>query len=248
MMNAVIVDDKPINAQTLQSLLQDYCTTVTVIGMANGIEEAFEVINNTKPDIVFLDIEMPTGSGFDLLRKFTNVFFEVIFTTAYSQYAIEAFRKNALDYLLKPINIPDLQQAVNKATKQMALKDVKNNLTKYLKPLQALIPSKISLPTQEGLLFINPEEIIRCEASGSYSNIYLNTGKKIVVSMLLRQFEEMLSPSQFLRIHNSHIINVRFVLQYLKGRGGTVLMQDGTKVEVAASKKNDFLEAMKHPL
>jgi len=245
MIKAIIVDDKPINAITLQTLILDYCSSVSIVAITHGIEEAFELINEEKPDLVFLDIEMPTGTGFDLLRKFIKVSFEVIFTTAYSHYAIKAFRENALDYLLKPISIPELQQAVIKVEKHMAMKDVNNQFLRHIKPLQDLLPSKISVPTQDGLLFIKPEEVIRCEASGSYSTIFLTSGKKILVSMLLRQFESVLPSSQFLRVHNSHIVNTRFIIQYFKGRGGSILMQDGTQVEVAASKKSEFLEAMK---
>jgi len=245
MTEAIIVDDKPINAQTLELLLTEYCPSITVTGTAGSVDEAYALIAEKHPRIVFLDIEMPTGSGFDLLHKFSKVPFEVIFTTAYSDYAIDAFKENALDYLLKPISIPDLQQAVAKAENQIKLKEINQQLSRYLDPLRSLLPAKIGLPTQDGLLFINQEEIVRCEASGSYSRLYINNDKKIMVSLLLREVEEMLFGCNFIRIHNSHIVNTRFVTQYVRGRGGTAIMEDGSEVEVAASRKNDFLEAMK---
>ncbi len=244
MINAVIIEDKSVNAKTLQAMIRSYCPTVNIVGMAGNIDNAFTMLCQHTPDLIFLDIEMPGGSGFDLLHKFESVPFEVIFTTAYNQYAIEAFQENALDYLLKPINISNLQRAVAKTEKQVALKKSNEQVSKYLKSLQKLAPSKISLPTLDGYLFIAPQEIIRCEASGSYSNFYMSSGKKIVVSMLLKKCEDLLPSELFLRVHNSHIINIQFVQQYIRGRGGYLLMQDGSRVDVAASRKQDFLDTM----
>lgn len=244
MINAVIIEDKAVNAKTLQAMVRNYCPSVNIVGMAGNVDNAFVLLCQHVPGLAFLDIEMPGGSGFDLLRKFETVPFEVIFTTAYNQYAIEAFEENALDYLLKPINISNLQRAVAKAEKQIALKKSNEQVTQYLKSFQKLAPGKISLPTIDGYLFIAPQEIIRCEASGSYSNFYMSSGKKIVVSMLLKKCEDLLPSELFLRIHNSHIVNIQFVQQYIRGRGGYLVMQDGSRVDVAASRKQDFLDAM----
>ncbi|WP_118976269.1 LytR/AlgR family response regulator transcription factor [Taibaiella koreensis] len=244
MINAVIIEDKAINAKTLQAMVRNYCPSVNIVGIAGDIDSAFAMLRQHMPDLAFLDIEMLGGSGFDLLRKFDPVPFEVIFTTAYNQYAIEAFQENVLDYLLKPINISNLQRAVAKVEKQVALKKSNEEVAKHLRSLQKLAPGKISLPTIDGYLFIAPQEIIRCEASGSYSNFYMSSGKKIVVSMLLKKCEDLLPSALFLRIHNSHIINLQFVQQYIRGRGGYIVMQDGSRVDVAASRKQDFLDAM----
>lgn len=245
MLSALIIDDKPANIQTLQQLLTGYCPQVTVIGTAINIEEGYACIMALQPSLIFLDIEMPGGSGFDLLRRFRQLSFEIIFTTAYNQYAIQAFRENALDYLLKPIDIDALQQAVAKAGQQISLKQTNQNLAKYLQQAQTPVSAKISIPVQDGYLFIDSAVIIRCEASGSYSWFYMADGKKVMVSMRLKECEDLLPPGQFFRVHNSHLIGLQHIVRYMRGRGGYLLMQDGSTVEVAASRKDAFLDLMR---
>ncbi|XZF14226.1 LytR/AlgR family response regulator transcription factor [Chitinophagaceae bacterium MMS25-I14] len=245
MLTAVIVDDKPANIQTLKEMFLSYCPTVTVVGSATDIDSAYLVINQVLPEVVFLDIEMTGGTGFDLLQKFRSIPFEVIFTTAYDQYAIRAFRENALDYLLKPIDIDALQQAVIRAEKHIGLKQTNDNLARYLQQSAVPFSSKISLPVQDGYLFVDYHEIVRCEASGSYSNIYLTNGEKIIVSMRLKECEDILPSRLFFRVHHSHVINLQCVSRYVRGRGGYVHMKDGTTVEVSINKKDAFLEAIK---
>jgi len=245
LLNAVIIDDKPANIDTLRSLVTGYCPEVTIAGTATNVDDGQSAIHKHKPHVVFLDIEMPGGNGFDLLRRFGTLPFEVIFTTAYDQYAIQAFREHALDYLLKPIDIDVLRQAVQKARNQIELKQVNEKLVKYLQQLPVSAANKISLPTQDGYLFINPSDIIRCEASGSYSHFHMADGRKILVSMRLKECEEILPSGVFFRIHHSHIINLQCVNVYVRGRGGYVTMHDGSKVEVSVSKKEEFLESMK---
>lgn len=239
MLNAIIVDDKITNTETLDILLQKYCPAVQVIAAATDIEEAYQLILQHRPDLVFLDIELNNATGFDLLRKFKEVSFETIFTTAYSEYAIQAFREQAVDYLLKPIHIPFLQEAVIKAEKQIGLK---RNKVSAATPKPAT--NKISLPSQDGYQFIDIREIIRCEASGSYSVFYLTGNRKIVVSMRLKLCESKLPAHSFFRVHNSHIVNIQYVIKYQRGKTGAVILSDGTEIEVASSRKEAFLEVM----
>jgi len=238
MLNAIIIDDKIINAETLEIMLRQYCPTVTVVATATAIDEACLLIYQYRPDLIFLDIELYGGTGFDLLRKFKEIFFETIFTTAYDQYALQAFREQAVDYLLKPINIVFLQEAVSKAERQIRLKRQGNS---HLMPA---VSGKISLPSQDGYLFVDPREIIRCEASGSYTVFHLAGGRKVMVSIRLKICESRLSSGLFCRIHHSHIININFVNKYFKGKGGYVVLTDGTEVEVSTSRKEAFLGMM----
>lgn len=247
MLSAFIVDDKPANIQTLQQLLAGYCARVQVSGHARNIEDAYRDICTLRPDIVFLDIEMPDGNGFELLKKFSQVTFETIFVTAYDHYAVDAFRQHALDYLLKPIDIEALQQAVAKAGKQIELKQTNERLAKFLLRTQVMagIDTKVSLPVQDGYMFIDTKDITRCEASGSYSWFYMTGGKKLMVSMRLKECELLLPEDRFYRVHNSHIVHIKYVSRYVRGRGGYILMQDDSTVEVAASRKEAFLDLMK---
>ena len=245
MLTSVIIDDKPANVNLLKQLLNTYCPRIEVTGTANNIADGYSCINTLQPDVIFLDIEMPNGSGFELLHKFKDISFEVIFTTAYNQYAIQAFRENALDYLLKPIDIDALQQAVIKAEKISKLKQTNERLTRYLQQAQTPAGTKIGLPVQDGYLYLNYQDIIRCEASGSYTNIFTADGKKIMVSMRLKECEELLPEKAFFRVHHSHVVNLQYITRYVRGRGGYVLMQDNVMVEVAASKKDAFLEIMR---
>lgn len=241
MLKALVIDDRIGNINTLNKLLENYCPSLSVCGTATSVEEGVVLIHKLKPDIVFLDIEMNDGTGFDLLQKFKDLFFEVIFTTAYSQYAIQAFKENAIAYLLKPINIEDLQQAVLKAEKQIQLK---KNIVQP-RPAQENTITKISLPTQDGYLFVNYNDIIRCQASGSYSYFYFNGGQSIMVSMHLKECEKILPPHIFLRVHYSHIINLNFVNKYKRGRGGQIVMADNSVVDVSLANKELFLNAIK---
>lgn len=243
MTTAIIVDDKPANISTLEILLRDYCPAIEIIATATNIELAFEIIRQKRPAIIFLDIEMTGGNGFDLLRQFNPPFFETIFTTAYDQYAVRAFRENALDYLLKPIDIDALQQAVQKAEQHIHLKQTRDSLTTVLQRATSSSNDKIALPIQEGYLFVEHRDVVRCEASGSYSYFHMVNGEKIMVSLNLRECEDLLPPVRFFRVHRSHIVNLKYVRKY--ARGGSAQLLDGTEVTIAANKKEDFLAALK---
>ena len=242
-MKAIIVDDEPRNLRILKNLLEEFCPEVTVTGEAESAETAITLNRNTEPDLVLLDIEMPFGNAFDLLDKLMPVNFQVIFVTAFDNYALKAFRYYALDYLLKPVDIEELKSAIKKAAERVREKNMSNKLDVFLKtiktgksPLQ-----KIGLPTNEGLVFTNVDDIVRCEASGSYTIIHLQDKQKHMVSKSLKEYEDLLPEDNFCRIHHSHIINLDYVKKYYKGRGGYIEMIDNTTIEVATRKRDEFL-------
>lgn len=245
MLNTLIIDDKPANINTLTKLLEMYCPQVNICASKQNIDDGYAAILKLQPQLVFLDVEMPDGNGFELLKKFDHVSFDVIFTTAYNQYAVQAFRENALDYILKPIDIDVLQQAVGRAVEKASLKRGNDHIQQFLSRLQTPNISKISIPVLDGYLFINHQDIIRCEASGSYSNFFMLDGQKLIVSLRLKECEEILPKREFFRLHHSHIVNLQHISRYVRGRGGYVIMEDKTTVEVAASRKDQFLEYMK---
>lgn len=243
MIPTVIIDDKEGNIQTLQQLLKLYCPQVNVLGAANNINSGYDLILQMSPTLIFLDIEMPGGNGFELLMKFKKINFQIIFVTAFNQYAIEAFRSHALDYLLKPIDIDALQQAVLKAEHQIDLENTNKKLKQYLQ--SNFSNRKIPIPVLEGFLFVNSQDIVRCEGAGSYSFFHMTDGRKLTVSMRLKECEDLLSGVNFFRVHNSHLVNIIYVSQYVRGRGGHILMQDGCTVEVSNNRKESFLEIMR---
>jgi len=247
MIRAVIVDDELKGRETLRTLIMRHCKGIEVVGMADSVASGVTLIRNAAPDLVFLDIEMPGGKGFDLLDKVKDKNFEIIFTTAYSQYAIKAIRFSALDYLLKPVNPQELQDAVLKVAQLLsASTSNRRNVDALLSNLKENNePKKLALPNTEGVAFVNLDEIIRCMADANYTGIYLMSGKKILVARTLKDYEELLSEDDFCRVHHAHLINLRHVREYIKGEGGTVLMSDGTRVEVSRRKKNEFLERLK---
>ena len=248
MIDAIIVDDEPKNVKILKALLSEYCPEVRVVGEASSAEEAANVINENKPDVVFLDVEMPYGNAFDLLDKLKPVDFEIIFVTAFDDYTLKAFRYSAIDYLLKPVNIDELKAAVEKATSQKNMKNMNLQLNNLLFNLHknADSPARIAITSHDGFSFVSINEIMRCEAKGNYTYIFTADHQKHISSRNIKAYEDMLPSSIFFRIHHSHIINIGYVKKYHKGRGGTVEMEDGTMIEVATRRKNEFLALFGH--
>lgn len=249
MLKVVIVEDEPLSRETLKSLLTDFCQDVEIVGTAGNVEEAVQLLNNISPDVVFLDIELQTGSGFNVLSQLTDRDFEVIFTTAFEQYAIKAIKFSSLDYLLKPIDIEELQEAVEKAKQTLESKnsfDENNRLSSLLKNLEekSEVKKKICLSTSDGLEFIEVKDIKYCEANGSYTNFYIQPDLKIMVSKNLKEYENLLDNSQFMRVHNSFLINLNEVKKYVKSEGGYILMKDDKQIAISSGKKEEFLERM----
>ena len=245
MIKAFIVDDEPQCCQTLVTLLTRYCPMVEVEGIYHSGAKALPAIKATPPQILFLDIEMPQMNGFQLLQQLPEINFELIFTTSYDQYAIKAIRFSALDYLLKPIDREELQKAVQKVIQRLAhpLPQQIDILLKKLHHPAAAI-SKIALPTMEGLQMIPVDSVISCAAETNYTIFFLRNNKKIIVSRILKEIEEMLEDHPFARVHNSYLVNLNEIEKYVKGEGGYLVMSDGSTVDVSRSRKEGLLKRL----
>jgi two-component system LytT family response regulator len=241
----VIVEDEKKSREMLKNLLDTFCPEVICGGMADSVKTGLDLIKNTKPDIVFLDIEMQSGTGFDLLQQLEDLNFEVIFTTAFAQYAIKAIKFNALDYLLKPIDVDDMKAAVAKAVKKRQNTNENMGLQELVNAIKNKNVQRISISTLDGVIFVELDDIIRCEAKGAYTFFYLRNGSNITASKNLKEYEQLLCDYQFIRIHHSHIINLSEVHKYIKTDGGIVQMKDGSKVSISQNRKDVFLERMK---
>jgi len=238
-MRVLLVDDEKASRQMLRHYLDKYCPDVEVVGEAEDVDEASQMVHLYKPDLVFLDISMPRKDGFELLRMFDPVPFEVIFATAYGEYAIPALRLSACDYLMKPINIDDLQRAVARANERRMRKDFESNLRELFHNLNGKGPKRIALAHSSGYQVVPVDEIVRFEADGRYTNVFLENKSSLLVSRNLKEYEAMLTDMDFFRVHNSHLVNLRFVQGY--ERGGMLLMLDGKKIEVSRKKKDELL-------
>ncbi|GAB2982084.1 LytTR family DNA-binding domain-containing protein [Mucilaginibacter puniceus] len=235
MIQAIIVDDEPSNIENLRALLTKHCPQVNVMGTAINNHEAAELINTHLPHLVFLDIQLRDDSGLNLLKLVHNRTFEVIFVTAYDQYGIQAVKFAALDYLLKPVDIDELVAAVAKV--ETKLKEKQHNrqldfLVSHLKKDDSL-PTKIALQQQKEIRYVALTDIVRCEADNTYTFFYLQTGERILVSRGLKEYADMLPTNSFLRIHQSHLVNINFVKSWLKEDGGVLLLTNGDKVPVS---------------
>jgi two-component system, LytTR family, response regulator len=241
MLNALIIDDEVLGAKTLETLLKMHCTNVHVMGMAHSADDAEKSIAGMSPDVIFLDIEMPFANGFELLQRFKNHPFEVIFTTAYNEYAVKAIKHNALDYLLKPIVPEELVAAVKKCEDKKT-KDPEGykNLEKIISTLSQKV-HKLPVPSPEGIVYLDPDNIVYLQGDINYTHIHLIQGNKITSSKTLKDFEQLLSAKQFFRIHKANIINLSYVSKYLKGDGGEVVMAEGSSLEVSRQKKAELL-------
>ena len=247
MITAIIVDDVQKSRALLLQLLTQNCPQVTVLGMASSADEAHFLILDKKPQLVFLDVEMPNDSGFDLMMRFQSPDFEVIFTTAYDRYALQAIKFCALDYLLKPINIEELKAAVIKTEDKLNQNITKRNFSILIENLKNNNHKdhKIGIPTLEGLIFIKVDDILYCTADRSYTNIQLKNKRTILATRKIKEFEQLLSDHDFFRIHRSFLINLNYIEKYYKGAGGYVVMSNSKAIDVARRKKDDFLERLK---
>ncbi len=243
MITAIIIDDEKNALDVVAFQLKNYCPEVKVLKLCHGGEEGIKAITELHPDLVFLDIEMPKVNGFDVLDSTKHLKYKVIFTTAYDQFAIKAFKYSALDYLLKPIDIEELKTAVNKIKKSQE-GDFRNKLDLLLTQLNfpASVPKKIALPSGEGYEMIPYSNIVRCESDSNYTIIFLSDKRKITLSKTLKEVEGILNYVSFFRIHHSHLINADHISKFYKTDGGYVLMSDGTQINISRNKKEAFLE------
>jgi two-component system LytT family response regulator len=241
MIKAVIIDDEKKSREALALLIERYCPNVNIVAQADGYISGMDVIKSNKPDLVFLDIQMPDGSGFKLLEDIGNINFEVIFTTAYDQYAIKAIKYSALDYLLKPILPDDLISAVEKAGKKQNGDDASANINFLIENFknQNTDFKKIVLASIKGSYMVEVKNIIRCESDDYFTTFYLTNGEEVLVSKTIKAIEELLEDYNFLRLHRSHLVNIIHIKSYNKRvDGGTVIMKDGTEIPISRRKKD----------
>lgn len=241
-MTAIIVDDELHNIENLAAIVNKLDLGVKIIGTADNNAFAEKLIKKFKPELVFLDIQLWKETGFDLLQSISSRSFEVIFVTAYDKYGIQAVKYAALDYILKPVDSEELKLAIEKAKQKIASKQNNNQLDFLMDFIkQTEKPSKIALPQQHEISYVNVKDIIRCEANNAYTYFHLITGNKILISKPLKEYEELLSPHGFIRAHQSHLVNRLYVKSLLKEDGGILLMNDGTKIPVSKARK-DFVK------
>jgi two-component system, LytTR family, response regulator len=246
MINAIIIDDEIHCRKTLQMLLKEYCPDVRVTEQCSDAESGLIAIQRHKPDLIFLDIEMPNMNGFEMLEKITEINFEIIFTTSYDQYAIKAIRFSALDYLLKPVEREELQRAVQKVSQRLQFpipQQLEILLQKIHQPISPI--QRIALPTMEGLQMIAVSSIISCASDSNYTVFFLKNKQKIIVSRPLKEIEEMLEEYSFLRVHNSYLVSLNEIDKYVKGEGGYLVMTDGSSIDVSRSKKETLLNRLR---
>jgi two-component system LytT family response regulator len=243
MLKAVLVDDDESNLSSLSEKLAKHCPQIQIVARCDNAGVAIDSIEHLRPDVVFLDIEMPVMNGFLMLQKLSYRNFELIFVTAYDHYAIKAIRYSALDYLVKPVEVSELQMAVNKAEENRKGRHSQLQIELLLEQVGKKQPRRIGIPTTDGLQFINLEDIAYLEATDNYTNINLASNQKYLVCRTLKDFEEMLPTETFVRIHHSSIINKFYVEKYIRGEGGQVIMKNGAVLDVSKRKKSDFLQS-----
>lgn len=245
-MKAILIDDEISNLENLRTLLEKHCSQVTIMAATQNINDAVDAIEKYSPDLVFLDIQMGEETGFDVLKLLPTRNFEVIFVTAYDQYGIQAVKFAALDYLLKPIDIEELINAVNKAEHKLATQKQNLQLDFLLQQLKKpeTNVSKIALQMQSEIRYVALSEIIRCEADNTYTRFFLSSNEKILVSKSLKEYADLLRPGGFLRTHQSHLVNPKYVKSWLKEDGGILLLTSGEKIPVSKPNKDTVKQAL----
>ncbi|MDQ4140452.1 MAG: LytTR family DNA-binding domain-containing protein [Bacteroidota bacterium] len=250
MIKAVLIDDEKNALEMLEWQLQTYCPQVHIIELCNNADHGINAIQKHAPQLVFLDIEMPHKNGFEVILHFPEPGFDVIFTTAYDQFALKAFKFAALDYLLKPIEAEELITAVQRYEKKQHRLGFKEQLEillqQYKQPQQ--IPAKLPFTTLEGIVFVKPESIVHCESFRNYTTLFFNDKSKLTISKTLKEVEELLLPYSFFRVHQSHLINLQQVSRYVKAEGGYIEMSNQAQIPISRQRKDLVLETlMKKP-
>lgn len=248
LMRVIIVDDELTSSQVLEKLIENHLIDIQIVAVCNTAQDAIEQIKLLNPDLVFMDIELPGMTGFDILEKIPNINFEVIFTTAHSQFGIKAIQFSAIDYLLKPINTDELVLAVERARIHRELNTPLEKIKILLENIQLYSNNdpfnRIGLPTSEGIKFVHANDITRCTSSSNYTTIYTQDGKQILVSKTLKEIENVLSSSTFCRVHNSHLVNIHFISKLIKGDVNRIILKDNSEVEVSRRKKDELIKML----
>lgn len=244
MIKCVLVDDEKNALEMMEWLLKTYCPQVSIVAMCGTGEEGIEAIKEYQPDVVFLDIEMPRMNGFDMLEQLKEISFEIVFCTAYDQFAIKAFKYSALHYLLKPIEPEDLKATIRRVEERKAIptREQFALLMQHINRPSKTAAPRIALTTSEGLMFVATEEIIYCRAEGNYTNVILTGGKKIMVSRVLKELDETLSGADFYRVHSSFLININHIKKFIRGEGGYIVMDNGDHIMLSRSRRHEFME------
>ena len=244
MIRCVLVDDEADSLEVMEMLIKTYCPQVKIEAVCSSAEKGIAAINRYRPELVFLDIEMPNMNGFDMLETFDELFFEVVFITAYQQFAIKAFRYSALNYLLKPVDPDDLVKTIEKIEKKKMplLKEQIRLLMQQIHGHEKQTVQKIALTTSDGMLFVSTSDIIFCESDSNYTWVNLTDGRKILISKPMREIDETLSGPDFYRIHNSFLINLNHIKKYVRGEGGYVIMANDSHVSISRTKKQEFVD------
>ena len=242
---SIIVDDEKHGRENLAGILRQYCPDVDLLGDADSVDAAVLLIQKTNPDLVFLDIEMPKANGFQLLERLMNFRFEVIFVTAYDNYAIKAIRFSAADYILKPINLNDLQIAVSKVAERIHQKQENQRMKQLVYNISQPQNPRIGLPTGDRIEFIEVQKIIRCQGEGNYSHIWFEGNKHLLVAKTLVEFEDLLQEYSFFRVHKTHLVNLKQVVAYEKTDGGILQLSNGDKIPISRRRKEDVQKMLK---
>jgi two-component system LytT family response regulator len=247
---AILIDDEANNLENLQIIIKQYCTGVEVLATAQDADTGRALIKQHNPDLVFLDIQMPGKSGFDLLTALPKINFEVIFITAYDKYGIRAIKFSALDYLLKPINIDEFKAAIEKAKEKIASKKQNLNMENLLQYIKAgsKEPPKIALPTLKEIMYVKVTDIVRCQAANNYTTFYLQNNEQVLVCKTLKEFADLLKPHNFIRTHQSHLVNINSVKSYLAEDGGTLLLNNLQKVPISRQNRELVKSALNNGL
>ncbi|PHN05528.1 LytR/AlgR family response regulator transcription factor [Flavilitoribacter nigricans] len=243
MIRVVIVDDEQATRNLLKQLFKDYFPDVQLIGEADDVASGVELLKKETPDLLLLDIQMPDGSGFDLLNQFRNPGFQLIFVTAFDKFALKAFDYNAIDYLLKPLDPKSLRKAIDKIHRNSD-RALEPRLKGMMDMLETRQTQRIALSSAEGYAFYSLEEIVRLESSGGYTTFFVADGQRTTVAKTIKDYEELLPEDMFFRVHQSHIVALQYVRKFLKAENGQALMSDGCKIPVARRKKDKFIELL----
>lgn len=246
-MKAIIIDDEAHCSDRLQQLLHDYCQgEVEILAVCSDVDSGEKAIREKHPDFIFLDIQIHDKTGFDLLKRFDKIDFRVVFTTAFENYALQAIKFAATDYLLKPVDPDDLKVALEKLHKESDRTPEQNSFQLLQENIQNMRSQnrRIAVPTQTQILFIPIDDIMRCESDVNYTYLHLKDKRKILVSRTLKNFEALLAPYNFFRVHNSHLVNLDYVKSYNRGKGGYVVLDDDTPIEVSSRRKDEFLQRL----
>jgi two-component system LytT family response regulator len=246
MIKALIIDDENRTRELIAKMITSFGFDIEAIPAGENVQSGIKAIEEIKPDIVFLDIQMPDGTGFDVLKSVKEKNFEVVFITAHEEFAIKAIKFSALDYLLKPIDPMELKAAVEKAMKTINEKKEDSQFDALQNNIQPNQKRRLVLKTQESVYVVELDEIIRCEADRNYTSFFLSGGKKILVSKTLKEYETLLSSHNFLRVQQSHLINLDYVDRYDKGNGGSVVMKDGSEVPLSPAKREVFFKILEN--